>query len=95
MTIENLYYLRARVEGAVASGPVAADFYLIAEDGPTAGAWAHDICTSRGWTFSSYLALAQTLEAEGLGGEAAEAARAARANGYAVVLLPLDAGEDE
>jgi hypothetical protein len=95
MTVETLYYLRARVEGAVPAGPVAADFYLMAEDGPTAGAWAHDICTSRGWSFSSYLALAQTIEAEGLCGEAAAAAKAAREDGYAGVLSPLDVGEGE
>lgn len=93
MTIERLYYLRARVGGAE-ENLMAADFYLMAEDGPTAGAWAHNICTARGWMFDAYLALARPIEAESLRGGAAVAAKTARSDGHAVVLTPLGVGED-
>lgn len=93
--MERVYYLRARVDGAANGGAVAADFYVLAEDTPTAGAVAHDLCRERGWTFASYLALAQVLEPSHENEEITRAIKLANEVGYAVVLSALEAGEDE
>lgn len=90
---ENVYYLRARVLGASQQGPVAADFYLLAQDGTTAGAVAHDICRERGWVFDWYLALPQIPTNENA--EFRGAMALAQKEGAAVVLGPLEEGEDE
>jgi hypothetical protein len=86
--MEVVYYLRARVEGASPSGDKAADFYIVAEDQPTAGAMAHDICSERGWKFAAYLALPQPV------GGWADSALVARAQqgGYALELSSLQPG---
>jgi hypothetical protein len=90
---DSVYYLRARVLGASQQGAVAADFYLVAQDGTTAGAVAHDICRERGWVFDWYLALPQIPTNTNT--ESREAVARATKDGAAVVLGPLGEGEEE
>lgn len=90
---DRVYYLRARVLGASQQGPVAADFYLLAQDETTAGSVAHDICRERGWVFDWYLALPQV--STNANAECLEAVARAEKEGVAVVLGPLGEGEEE
>jgi hypothetical protein len=89
--MEKVYYLRARVEGADPSGARAADFYIVADGQPTAGAFAHDLCREKGWTFAAYLALPQEVPPSEGGAVVIQALQ----EGYAVVFSALQPGEDE